>query len=112
MAQTMNTIALGEGIRNQRKKHNLKAIQLADDIGTTSSYISEIESGKKTPSITTLLKIAERFDISLDVLVRGAETSSYNRNLAIGEITKKLEKLTDRQLELVENVIKSTLKLL
>ena len=44
--------------------------ELAPNLGFTSqSYISEIETGKKLPSIELIIKIARFFDVSLDKLM-------------------------------------------
>jgi transcriptional regulator with XRE-family HTH domain len=44
---------------------------LAREFGFSShSYISEIETGKKRPSMELVIKIADRFGVSVDQLVR------------------------------------------
>jgi transcriptional regulator with XRE-family HTH domain len=45
--------------------------QLAEKMGyATHSYISEIESGQKTPTVQFVLKISRLFNISTDELLK------------------------------------------
>ena len=61
----------GEKLRVLRKRHRLSIKELSREFGYSShSYISEIETGKKTPSIGFIIKIADRFGVSVDQLVR------------------------------------------
>ena len=55
---------LGDALRLIRVFHDRKINQLAKEIGLSASYISEIENGKKTPSLDTIEKYAEYFDTS------------------------------------------------
>lgn len=60
----------GEKLRTLRKRQGLTMNELAPNLGFTSqSYISEIETGKKMPSIELIIKIARFFDVSLDQLM-------------------------------------------
>ncbi len=61
----------GEKLRLLRKRSRLSIHKLSLEFGYSShSYISEIETGKKTPSIGFIIKIADRFGVSVDQLVR------------------------------------------
>jgi transcriptional regulator with XRE-family HTH domain len=61
----------GEKLRGLRTAHGLTLQQLAADLGyATHGYISELESGKKVPTATLVLKVARRFAVSTDVLMK------------------------------------------
>jgi transcriptional regulator with XRE-family HTH domain len=61
----------GEKLRALRKRSRLSIRKLSREFGYSShSYISEIETGKKTPSIGFIIRIADRFGVSVDQLVR------------------------------------------
>lgn len=61
----------GEKLRILRKRRGLTLQELARELGITShSYISAIEFGKKQPSVTLVLKVAELFDVSTDQLLK------------------------------------------
>ena len=55
---------LGISIRDHRKKKGLKVYQLADKVGVSPEFITEVERGYKYPSPKVLTKICKilRFD--------------------------------------------------
>ncbi len=61
----------GEKLRALRKRDKISQRKLAPILGIKSnSFISEIETGKKKPSLEFVLKIAELFDVSVAKLVK------------------------------------------
>lgn len=64
---------LGEALRLIRVFHDYKTGELAKTLKISPSYISEIESGKKTPSMETLNKYAEYFETSVSTIMFFAE---------------------------------------
>jgi transcriptional regulator with XRE-family HTH domain len=52
-----------------RRQHGMTLDQLADTAGLTKSYISKVERGLSIPSISTALKIASTFDLSVGQLL-------------------------------------------
>jgi len=48
----------GKRIRELREKRGLSQEKLAQASNLTTGFVSTIESGKKTPSLTTILKLA------------------------------------------------------
>jgi transcriptional regulator with XRE-family HTH domain len=59
---------LGELIRRQRELHELSMRQLADLVGISNPYLSQIEHGLREPSERVLEAIAENLDLSADAL--------------------------------------------
>ncbi|MBB5218729.1 transcriptional regulator with XRE-family HTH domain [Treponema rectale] len=57
--------AVAETLRELRQKKGVSQEKFADAIDSHQVYISEIENGKKIPSLTTLYKAAHYFDLSL-----------------------------------------------
>lgn len=62
---------LRTNIRNERIKKGLTQEQLANRLDTVSSYISDIETGRKKPSIRMLYLIASELGTGIDRLVFG-----------------------------------------
>ena len=61
----------GEKLHALRTAHELTLQQLAAELGyATHAYISELESGKKVPTAALVLKVARRFGVSADVLLK------------------------------------------
>jgi transcriptional regulator with XRE-family HTH domain len=52
-----------------RRQHGMTLDQLADSAGLTKSYVSKVERGLSIPSISTALKIAGTFDLSVGQLL-------------------------------------------
>ena len=62
MANTTTTINIGEKIKFLRKKNELSIQKLAKKSGVSPAGIYKIETNEMTPTITTLMKIAEALD--------------------------------------------------
>lgn len=61
----------GEKLRALRLKHKLTLKELANKLGYVGhGYISEIESGKKAPTVELTLKVAEVFEVTADQLLK------------------------------------------
>ncbi|MBX3053054.1 MAG: helix-turn-helix transcriptional regulator [Caldilineaceae bacterium] len=61
----------GEKLRALRKHHNVTLHWLATQLGyATHSYISEIESGQKSPTVTFVLKVSYLFGVTTDQLLK------------------------------------------
>lgn len=58
-----------KNLRLLRKEQGLSLKQLGEIIGVAESTISLYETGKRQPDQTTLLKIADYFDVSTDYLL-------------------------------------------
>ena len=54
---------LNEALRLIRVFHDLNQKDLADRLGISNSYLSEIESGKKTPTLEVIEKYSEVFNM-------------------------------------------------
>lgn len=54
---------LSRALRLIRIFHDIKQNELAEKLGVSRSYLSEIESGKKSPSLEIVNKYSEYFDI-------------------------------------------------
>ena len=61
----------GEKLRRLRAQHHMTLKDLAAALGLSAhGYISEIESGKKRPTVDFVLSVARLFDVTTDVLLK------------------------------------------
>lgn len=61
----------GEKLRSLRLQHGIPMTALAKQLDYVShSYISEIENGKKQPTVEFVLKVSRLFDVSTDHLLK------------------------------------------
>ncbi len=63
---------LGAFIRQQRELAALPMRQLAEAVGISNPYLSQIERGLRAPSEAVLASIADSLDLSVDELYRAA----------------------------------------
>jgi len=64
--------SLGQRIKALRAERRLQQRQLAEKAGLTPSMLSQIESGRLTPSLHTLGKLAAAFGVSIGSLFEAA----------------------------------------
>jgi len=67
---------IGDIIRHERKKQGINQKDLAEKAGISNSYLTDIEKGRHTPSIKTLLKISEALQIDCGVILNTNKTNS------------------------------------
>lgn len=86
----------GQALSLLRRYQGLNQSALAKKLGVSRSYISELESGNRTPSLDLLSRYAEVFNIPVSSLVFFAEALQDQENLssrlekAKGAIAKKI----------------------
>ena len=61
---------VGARIKEARLRKHLSQAQLAELLGLTPPYISNIETGKQNMSITALAKISDVLEVSADWILR------------------------------------------
>ena len=66
---------LGLRVRTLRKAEKLSLRKCAEMIGISKDYLVDIEFGRKSPTLDTLVKVAAGFDISLSELLAGVGAS-------------------------------------
>lgn len=69
---------LNEALRLVRVFHDISQAKLAEKLGISKSYLSEIESGKKSPTLELLDKYKDVFDIPVSSLLLFSETIADN----------------------------------
>lgn len=58
-------IELGERLRGLRSERRLSLRELAGQSGLTASFISQVERGRASPSIASLARLAEVFEVNV-----------------------------------------------
>ncbi len=97
---------LSEALRLLRVFHDMKQKDLADKLGLSKSYISEIENGNRTPSFEVIEKYAELFKIPVSSIVFFSEqiedsrskksTASKTKHAIASKVINFLQLLEDR----------------
>ena len=79
----MDNREIGTRIRLARRDAGLTQEKLAEKIGVSTVFVSQLESGSRAPGLETLVKLSRTLHVSLDLLVLGgapggdAEAVSY-----------------------------------
>ncbi|MFZ5773809.1 MAG: helix-turn-helix domain-containing protein [Thermodesulfobacteriota bacterium] len=66
------TFAILDGmspVRAWREHKQIKMSELAKKVGISSAYLSQIENGKRNPTIDTLKAIAKELNIDIEMLI-------------------------------------------
>lgn len=89
---------IGYLVKNIRKKNKWSQKQLAEIMNTTQSTISKLEKQKEPNSewITTLKTISNLSGLTIDEILNGDKS---NKNLNLGILKAKAEKLSDKQIK-------------
>lgn len=74
-------IEVGKNIKELRKSKGITATFVAQNIGITSSVLSEIERGKSNPTLDKLVALSDFFGVTTDYLLKGANNEN-NANFA------------------------------
>jgi transcriptional regulator with XRE-family HTH domain len=60
---------MGDRLRDARRRRHLSLRDLAGRVGLSASLISQVETGRARPSVSTLYAIASELEVSLDELL-------------------------------------------
>lgn len=68
----MNKIStkLGQNLKKIRTQKKMSQGDIARTLGVDRGYISNIENGKKNPTLATIAKLAKALGISVDILLK------------------------------------------
>jgi len=99
----INYKKLGERIRKIREQKKITQEMLAETIGLSNNYISNIERSRSIPSLETLIKICNVLEVTPDyVLLDSIYTS---REYIRDDIANKLKKCSEKDIRLISRFI-------
>lgn len=67
----------GQILRNARREEKMTQAELASKIGATKSYISKIENGAMTPSVSTFYRIIHALGLQIEISRPMSNVASY-----------------------------------
>jgi transcriptional regulator with XRE-family HTH domain len=95
-------------IRRLRRHQGLTQEALCERAGLSPDAVTRIESGSRTPTIDTLVRIAAALGVAVEDLLRGAARERPPRFPTIGRIAALLERqplAVQQQVELVVRAV-------
>lgn len=106
----LNYGLIGKRVKEIREQKFMTQVELAEHCRTTAQYLSQIEHGKKQPSLQTLVGIAEALEISMDELLGGNQVR--NQKLYQNELGQLLEDCSPYEKRVLYELIRETKKIL
>jgi transcriptional regulator with XRE-family HTH domain len=91
---------LGRALKLVRSYHDLSQIELAEKLDISRSYLSEIEAGRKTPSMDILSEYSRQFAVPLSTLLLVSE--GFEDRTVSGRLKKSATGKAIRFLEWVD----------
>lgn len=73
--QCINDVSVGERIRKLRDKKGCKSYAYAQLLGISACAYSRYENGERRLPLEIAVAIADKYDVTLDYIYRGATTS-------------------------------------
>lgn len=101
----MDKKAFGKQLQRYRERAGYSQEALAEQIECSTIFISYIERGEKSPSLNTLVKLANVLNISVDILL-GKELKNYTSE-KLKHIESQLNNLPSLEQQKVPDIIDS-----
>lgn len=80
-------MSLGIRLKKEREKRNWSQLFVAEKIGITNAVLSNYERGVRDPDTTTLKKISNLYEVSIDYLITGENNIFIsNTNILLNEV--------------------------
>lgn len=103
LTEDISETSVGADIRALRKSREIRLIKLAEDLGRSTGWLSQIERGQTEPSISDLRNIAAYFDIPLSFFFRNEQARDGEQGFIVRKSTRA--ELGSRQDGLVEELL-------
>ena len=98
-----DTKQFGKNLRRFRKEKGMTLEVMAEHLGISAVYLSELERGNKLPKLTTFVEIANRLSLSADYLL--SDVLEAARTYQTDALSEKLAALSGRKLAVVNAVV-------
>ena len=102
---------IGRKIQQARITQNLRQGQLAEKVGVTTNFISQIERGISKMSVYTLYRVVGTLEISIDYFVGDRKNNTLKCEGITAELVDILNQMPDNKREIIVNWAKDILSL-
>lgn len=92
--------AISQNIKQTRLERGLTQEKVAELVGISAVYYCQIELGNKSPSLETIINIADAMQVSIDALVHGA-----NKQAMMLDLIRLFEKCDERDIAKLRKVL-------
>jgi transcriptional regulator with XRE-family HTH domain len=100
-------MTFGEKLKELRSEKNWKQETIAKEIGADNRQISLYENNKITPSIETIIKFAQAYNVSIDYLLIEdyPRRPLYFKDNSIIDKLQIMDMLTDKEKDSILNIM-------
>lgn len=106
----VDNVRIGSLIKTARNNCGMTQEQLAEAVDVTPAFIGHIERGSKSLSLTTLVGISQRLNVSIDYLLSGEEITPDDK--VVNDVAQLLHGRPTKAKEAVLNIIRVALQYL
>jgi len=85
-----------QNLKKYRRDFGLTQIALGKKTGVSTNFVNDIESGKKWASLTTMVKIANVFNVHIYELLKPPDLLPDNLNSILKKYTEDVNAAIDR----------------
>ena len=96
-------ITIGKKLKDARLNHKMTQSELAEELGVSVGYISQVESGDKCFNLKRFEEIAEFFDKPVGYFL--GSVGSDERERLINEITESLGRFHNKEIDKFKKII-------
>ena len=101
---------VSSNIRQYRLRGKWSQSAFAEKTDVSINFLSDIENGKKWPSINTMIKFAKAFNLGVYELFKPENILPDNSSQVIAKYTKEILAIINKSVEDVENKYISKMK--
>ena len=101
-------MAIGDKIKELRRKRNMSQTELGNLVSIHYSHIGKYENNQQVPSTETLKKIADVFEVSVDYLLDDESASSVKVSFQDEDLLrdfKAIEKMPENDKKTIKELI-------
>lgn len=95
----------GRRLKEIRETEGMSTQRLADEVGVSKNYISNLESGQRVPSFDVLISMINTLDTSADLLVRDYLNQHQKTLLRSVWLEAKMSELSEDKQQHLEKLI-------
>ena len=93
---------MGETLKYLRVFNDYTMTQLAEKLDMSQSYISELENGKKQPTLQILDKYSECFNIKPSTILLLSESLDHDKNANTSNMQQRVAYIAMKFLKIIE----------
>ena len=100
------TIFLGNNIQYLRRKYNIDQDKLAQDLKIPRSTLSCWENGLRTPKIETIEKIANYFNVGMNIITKDFSLVEVNADSnLVNKLENNINKISNEDKKVIEDIL-------